>query len=151
MLPSGFTYFNLPLHYRNNPFSLKANNANEANSKWGSVKGMNLDKLLTSGCRQKILKTLQKEKSINIMGLVTKINSTYIEVNRNVKILEREGIVSERRFGRIRMIILNQEDPKTKVLLQALKILNNQEKPVIPRKCNAENLQKSEFPAQKAN
>jgi DeoR/GlpR family transcriptional regulator of sugar metabolism len=111
---------------------------------------MNLEKLLTSGCRQKILKTLQKEKSLNIMGLVTKINSTYIEVNRNVKILEREGIISEHRYGRVRMIILNQEDPKTILLLQALKILNTQEKPFGIRKHNAENLQKSEAQTQEA-
>jgi len=63
------------------------------------------------------------------MGLVTKINSTYIEVNRNVKILEQEGVLSERRYGRIRMIILNAENPKTELLIQALKILNSQTKP----------------------
>ncbi|MCW4023441.1 MAG: hypothetical protein NWF01_00185 [Candidatus Bathyarchaeota archaeon] len=109
---------------------------------------MNLEKLLTSGCRQRILKTLQKEKSLNIMGLVTKINSTYIEVNRNVKILEREGIVSERRFGRVRMIVLNQEDQKTVLLLQALKILSSQEKPFGLRKHNTEDLQKKNAPVQ---
>jgi hypothetical protein len=84
------------------------------------------------------------------MGLVTKINSTYIEVNRNVKILEREGIIFERRFGRIRMIILNYEDPKTQLLLQALKILSSQEKPVGSRRRNDENVEKREVQTQEA-
>jgi hypothetical protein len=109
---------------------------------------MDPEKLLTSGCRQKILKTMSKVKSINIMGLVTKINSTYIEVNRNVKILEQEGVLSEHRYGRVRMIILNAESPKTQLLIQALKILGSQTKPTDNSKRASINLQESDKPAQ---
>lgn len=89
---------------------------------------MNLERLLTSSCRQKILKELSRVKKIHIMGLVRNINSTYIEVNRNIKILEKEGIVTDQRVGRMRMLRLNHENPKTKTLLQALQILNTQNK-----------------------
>jgi hypothetical protein len=109
---------------------------------------MDPEKLLTSGCRQKILKTMSKVKSINIMGLVTKINSTYIEVNRNVKILEQEGGLSEHRYGRVRMIILNSESPKTQLLLQALKILGSQTKPTTNTKRSSQNVQESSVTAQ---
>lgn len=94
---------------------------------------MNLEKLLTSSCRQKILKELSRVKTIHIMGLVRNINSTYIEVNRNIKILEKEGIVTEQRVGRMRLLKLNHENPKTKILLQALKLLNAQNKKKIGR------------------
>ncbi len=86
---------------------------------------MNLEKVLTSSCRQKILKELSISKSIHVMGLVRKINSTYIEVNRNLKILEKEGVLTDRRVGRMRMLRLNYDNPKTVLLLQALKILNS--------------------------
>jgi hypothetical protein len=110
---------------------------------------MDPEKLLTSGCRQKILKTLSKVKSINIMGLVTKINSTYIEVNRNIKILEQEGVLSEQRYGRVRMIILNTENPKTQLLLSALKILGSQTKPTTNNHQSiAQNVQESNATAQ---
>ena len=89
---------------------------------------MNLERLLASSCRQKILKELSRVKKVHIMGLVRNINSTYIEVNRNIKILEKEGVVTDQRVGRMRMLRLNHENPKTKVLLQALKILNTQTK-----------------------
>lgn len=89
---------------------------------------MNLERLLTSSCRQKILKELSRVKTVHIMGLVRNINSTYIEVNRNIKILEEEGVVIEQRVGRMRMLKLNRENSKTKLLLQALKILNTQTK-----------------------
>jgi len=90
---------------------------------------LNLERLLTSLCRQKMLKELSKVKKIHIMGLVRNVNSTYVEVNRNVKILEKEGVVIDQHVGRMRVISLNRENPKTTLLLQALKILNTQIKP----------------------
>ena len=87
---------------------------------------MNLERLLTSACRQKLLKELSNVKQIHIMGLVRNINSTYIEVNRNLKILEKEGIITDQRVGRCRMIRLNRDNPKTTLLLKALKILRTQ-------------------------
>jgi hypothetical protein len=87
---------------------------------------LDLKKLVSSSCRQKILKTLSKSEGINIMGLVRKINSTYNETNRNLKILESEGIVLNVYFGRIRMIRLNRENPRTIVMLQVLKTLESQ-------------------------
>ncbi|MEM2129909.1 MAG: winged helix-turn-helix domain-containing protein [Candidatus Bathyarchaeia archaeon] len=91
---------------------------------------MELKKLLASSLRQKILKALSERNQINVMGLVRKINSTYNEVNRNLIILEREGIVTNVRCGRMRLIKLNRENPKTVLLLQVLKQLEPQ--PVLP-------------------
>ena len=89
---------------------------------------MNLERLLASSYRQKILKELSKVKQIHIMGLVRNINGTYNEVNRNLKILEKEGIISDQRVGRRRVIRLNRENPKTTLLLKALKLLSTQTK-----------------------
>jgi len=60
---------------------------------------------------------------MNIMKLVRKINSTYNQVNSNLKILQIEGIVFDEYFGQKRVISLNMANPKTGLLLQALKIL----------------------------
>ena len=49
------------------------------------------------------------------MKLVRNINSTYVEVKRNLKILEQEGLVTDKHVGRLRMIKLNQENPKTTI------------------------------------
>jgi DNA-binding transcriptional ArsR family regulator len=84
---------------------------------------LELKKLLASSLRQKILKSLSERKEINVMGLVRRINSTYNEVNRNLTILEREGIITDARCGRMRLIRLNRENPKTVLLLQVLKQL----------------------------
>jgi hypothetical protein len=64
------------------------------------------------------------------MELVRKVNSTYNQVNSNLQILQSEGIVFDAHFGRMRVIRLNKENPKTALLLEALKIL---EKPRVGR------------------
>jgi hypothetical protein len=60
------------------------------------------------------------------MDLVRKVNSTYGQVDRNVQILEKEGVVIDRSVGRMRMIKLNSDNPKTAILLKALRMLKNQ-------------------------
>lgn len=60
------------------------------------------------------------------MALVRRTNSTYIEVNRNIRILEKEDIITDQRIGRMRIIKLIRENQKTILLLQALKILTKQ-------------------------
>ena len=59
------------------------------------------------------------------MALVRKVNSTYNQVNSNLHILQKEGIVFDENFGRMRVIRLNKENSRTRLLLQALKMLEN--------------------------
>ncbi len=90
---------------------------------------MNLKKLLASSCRQKIIKELSKSGQINVMLLVQKINSTYNEVNRNLEILEEEGIITNSYIRHMRLIRLNHDDNRTVVLLEVLRTLNPQMTP----------------------
>jgi predicted transcriptional regulator len=84
---------------------------------------MDLDMILASSCRRRILKVLWGIGRANVMELVRKVNSTYSQVNPNLQILREEGVIFDERFGRMRIIRLNTENPKTTILLQALKLL----------------------------
>lgn len=84
---------------------------------------MDLETLMASSCRRKILRVLSSSGRTNVMKLVQKVNSTYNQVNLNLQILQKEGIVFDEHFGRMRVIRLNRENPKTELLLKALKIL----------------------------
>jgi len=84
---------------------------------------MDLETLLASSCRRKILRVLLSSGRTNVMELVRKVNSTYNQVNSNLQILQKEGIIFDEHFGRMRVIRLNRENPRTLLLLQALKIL----------------------------
>ena len=84
---------------------------------------MDLETVLASTCRRRILKVLSRDGRVNVMALVRKVNSTYSQVNPNLRILAKEGLIFDEHFGRMRVIRLNRENPKTAALLQALKIL----------------------------
>jgi intein/homing endonuclease len=59
------------------------------------------------------------------MQIILKVNGKYPLVNSELQILQKEGIIIDERIGRMRMVRLNKENSKTKLLLQALKILNS--------------------------
>jgi DeoR/GlpR family transcriptional regulator of sugar metabolism len=87
---------------------------------------LNLGRLMASSCRQKILEALSKVGQTHVMDLVRRVNSTYGQVNRNLQILEREGIVNIQYYGRLKMVKLNRENPKTVTLQKVLKMLKSQ-------------------------
>jgi len=86
---------------------------------------LKLSKILSSSCRRKILKALSKKQEMNVMKLVRTVNSTYNEVDRNLRILEDEGLVAQQHCDRKRNVHLNFENEKTLVVLKILKLLND--------------------------
>ena len=89
---------------------------------------MNLEDILGSKVRRKIIRVLWKIGSTNVTDLVRRTNTTYNQLIPQLLALEREGIVSEQRYGRVRMITLERENRKTLLLLQALKVLDRNPK-----------------------
>ena len=59
------------------------------------------------------------------MRLIVGVNSKYPQVNAELQILQKEGIISDQHIGRTRLIKLNKQNPGTILILQALKILND--------------------------
>lgn len=78
---------------------------------------MELEQLISSSCRRRIIRFLLTVHSANVMELVRKVNSTYNQVNANLLVLAKEDIVQEKHYGRVRLIKLNRENPKTELLL----------------------------------
>lgn len=92
---------------------------------------MDLRKVLASSLRQNILKVLSQQREIQVMKLVSSVGSTYNELNRNLSILEKEGIIINEyrmkvRHGKVRVIRLNKDNPKTAVLLNVIKTLDQE-------------------------
>ena len=86
---------------------------------------MDLESILSSACRRKIIKFLAEKGSTNVMRLIMGVNSKFPQVNSQLGILQQEKIILDERIGRMRQIRLNKENPKTMLLLKALKILND--------------------------
>lgn len=80
-------------------------------------------KIFASTCRVNMLKILAKKGETNIMDLVHKTNSTWSEVNRNIKFFESLGIVETRFCKNRRLIKLKKNNAKVESILKALRIL----------------------------
>ena len=101
------------------------------------VSSVELRKILASSVRQNILTVLAKNRELQVMRLVTTVGSTYNELNRNLQILGKEDLIIDEyrikvRHGKIRVIRLNKENPKTQTLLKVLKTLEQENNPQQP-------------------
>ena len=93
--------------------------------------GLDLRRVIASSVRQKILKVLSEKLELQVMKLVSSVGSTYNGLNRNLLILEKEEIIINEyrvkvRHGKVRVIRLNKDNPKTQVLLKVLKTLDQE-------------------------
>jgi predicted transcriptional regulator len=93
---------------------------------------MELNVLYASKIRQRIVQELSKTKSkeLRVMTLVCRVGAKYNEVNRNLKILETEGIIAnvyhnKPKHPKIRIIKL-QDNHRTQKLIMALNHLKEE-------------------------
>lgn len=83
---------------------------------------MNVEDFFSSKLRMKILKILSEVGEFNISGIARRLGVNYGTTNKHLKVLENEGIVQHKRFGRIRIYRLNEHSPKTKAIQNLLEI-----------------------------
>jgi len=83
---------------------------------------MNVEDFFSSRLRMNILKILSEVGELNISGIARRLGVNYGTTNKHLKVLENEGIVQHKRFGRIRIYRLNQHSPKTKAIQNLLEV-----------------------------
>ena len=93
--------------------------------KVGGELDLELEEIVSSGCRRKIICYLSDYGATYVMALILGIRGKYSQTNAELQRLEREGIIVDSRVGRMREIRLNKENPKTRIILQALKTLHS--------------------------
>jgi len=86
------------------------------------VKVMDMEDFLSSKVRIKILKILWQVGELNISGIARRLGVNYETTNKHLKVLESEGMVQHKRFGRIRIYRLNEHSPKTKSMQNLLEV-----------------------------
>lgn len=77
---------------------------------------MNIEYVLSSRLRIKILKLLVQMGELNVSSIATRLKINYQAANKHLKILEDEGILVHKLFGRTRLYRLNENSPKAKAL-----------------------------------
>ncbi len=73
---------------------------------------MELEEVFSSKPRMKILKLIARLGALNVSDIARRINLNYSTTNQHLKLLEAEGILEQRVYGRIRMYRFNESTSK---------------------------------------
>ncbi len=77
---------------------------------------MEIEEVFSSKPRLKILKLLVRLGTLNVSDIARRIGLNYTATNKHIEILEAEGILFERTYGRIRMVRFNEMPAKAKAV-----------------------------------
>jgi DNA-binding transcriptional ArsR family regulator len=80
---------------------------------------MDIEDVFSSKLRVKILKMLGEVGELNVSEIARRLGVNYNTTSGHLKVLEDEGIVQHKVFGRIRLYRLNEHSPKA-VAVQSL-------------------------------
>jgi DNA-binding transcriptional ArsR family regulator len=72
--------------------------------------------VFSSKPRMKILKLIARLGELNVSDVARRIGVNFTTTSRHLKVLEEEGILQQRVYGRIRMYRFNQASPKAKAV-----------------------------------
>jgi predicted transcriptional regulator len=75
-----------------------------------------IEEVFSSKPRMKILKLIARLGALNISDIARRINLNYTTTNQHLKLLEAEGVLQQKAYGRIRMFRFNEASPKAKAV-----------------------------------
>jgi DNA-binding transcriptional ArsR family regulator len=77
---------------------------------------MEIEAVFSSKPRMKILKLIARLGALNVSDIARRLNLNYTATNEHLKLLEAEGVLQQRVYGRIRMYKFNETSPKAKAV-----------------------------------
>jgi len=83
---------------------------------------MEIEEVFSSKPRLKIIKLVAQLGALNVSDIARRINLTYSATNAHLKLLETEGILTHRIYGRIHMYRFNETSPKAKAVQNLIEV-----------------------------
>jgi len=77
---------------------------------------MELEEVFSSKSRMKILKLIYQLGQLNVSDVARRLKLNYASTSEHLKVLEGEGILQERTYGRVRMYRFNEGSAKAKAV-----------------------------------
>jgi DNA-binding transcriptional ArsR family regulator len=81
-----------------------------------------LEEVFSSKPRMKILKLVARLGELNVSDVARRIGVNFTTTSRHLRILEEEGILTQRTYGRIRMYRFNQASAKAKAVQDLIEV-----------------------------
>lgn len=89
---------------------------------------MDIENVFTSKLRIKTLKVLARVGELNVSEIARRVGVNYGTINTHLKVLEDEGLIMHKRFGRMRLYRFNPNSGKAKAVLNLLEVWEKQDK-----------------------
>jgi len=83
---------------------------------------MDAEDVLASRLRIRIVKALTRAGELNVSELVRRLGANYTVMSGHLRVLESEGILQRKMFGRVRLYRINEGSVKAKALLSLLEV-----------------------------
>lgn len=83
---------------------------------------MDFEYVLSSKLRIRILKILTQMTELNVSEIARRLGVNYNMSRKHLKVLEDEGIVQHKTFGRIRLYRLNEFSPKARAIQNLIEV-----------------------------
>ena len=83
---------------------------------------MELEEVFSSKPRMKILKLIDKLGQLNVSDIARRIKMNYSVTDAHLKLLESEGILQQRVYGRIRLYRFNEGSAKAKAVQNLIEV-----------------------------
>lgn len=77
---------------------------------------MEVEDVFSSKPRMKILKLIARLGTLNVSDIARRIGLNYSTTDKHLRLLEGEGILAQRTYGRIRMYRFNEASAKAKAV-----------------------------------
>jgi DNA-binding transcriptional ArsR family regulator len=81
-----------------------------------------LEEIFSSKPRMKILKLIARLGELNVSDVARRIGVNFTTTSRHLRLLEDEGILTQRTYGRIRMYRFNQASTKAKAVQDLIEV-----------------------------
>ena len=78
---------------------------------------MELEEVFSSKSRMKILKVIYQLGQLNVSDVARRLKLNFASTSEHLKVLESEGILQERTYGRVRMYRLDEGSAKAKAVV----------------------------------
>ena len=83
---------------------------------------MEIEEVFSSRPRMKILRLVARLGALNVSEIARRINLNYSTTNKHLKLLETEGIIQQRVYGRIRMYKFRDGSPKARAVQNLIEV-----------------------------
>ena len=87
---------------------------------------MELQEVFSSATRMKILKLIYTLGSLNVSDVARRIKMNYAATAKHLKLLEEEGILQQRVYGRVHMYRFNEGSAKAKAVANLIEAWEKQ-------------------------